>query len=197
MVIGGKRKDTSRKAWLILRTNSQRTIPLMLSLQAAEIDAWTPVERIARRKSRSREMVEFDVPMMPSWVFADARRAVDLINAASAPVKSHPAFSLFRHCDRLPLIGDSELSRLRQLEEDAAQRAARRAAKGNRRSFETGQAVSVSHAESAWRGMSGIVEAGDDKEAMVSFGGPLSVKIATWLLVPIGVNGEQIAALAA
>lgn len=190
-------REATGQQWCILRTSGARTLQLAESLAADGFEAWTPIERISRRRSRSRDVIEFDVPMMPSWVFVDSRRTRDLLRLSMSQNRQHPGFSVFRHLDRVPFIADRDLTNLRGLEARAAERAQRRAGKTNRKAFDIGSKVTVADTQSAWRGLSGIVEGGDERGAMVSFGGAYIVKIATWLLVPKGINGEQSAALAA
>lgn len=62
--------------------------------------------------------------------------------------------------------------------------------KAHRKAFAVGERVSVT--AEAWQGLSGIVEGGDGKQARVSFGGSLSVTIATFFLVSNEVEDTQL-----
>lgn len=162
--------------WCILRTSGPRTLPLWRSLVEAGYDAWTPVTMVQKRKGRSRERIDIDAPIMPTFVFARAQHVPDLVAAASSPINPHPAFSLFRYGGRIPILADREIEALRTAEGRA--HLARR--KKERHTFAAGTAVSVP--EGPFAGLSGVVEqAGDGKYALVCFG-EFRLKIATFLL---------------
>lgn len=108
--------------WIILRTSGGQTLPLMRSLREAGFDAWTPARTIRRVLQRGRpgeRRFEIDVPILPTFVFAQEAQVALLADAAAEPSCRHPAFSLFRHGGRIPLIGDAEIVGLRG-EEDRA-----------------------------------------------------------------------------
>lgn len=161
--------------WCILRTSPGRTLPLFRSLVEAGMDAWTPVEVLKRRRPRSKITLEIDAPILPTFVFAPASHLQDLMRLAAAPTGPHPAFSVFRHLDRVPLIEAGQIEGIRAEE----QRGRRKAQQAQRRTFAPGQGVSVP--EGPFAGMSGIVQEGDGKFALVAFG-DFKVKIATFLL---------------
>ena len=177
--------------WCILRTSGARTLPLARSLESAGLDVWTPVETQVRRKPRSTARTEHDLPIMPTFVFARARHLPELAQCLALPVNPHPGFSVFHYLDRIPLLANTELSALRAAEDRAKVRAADRRAKGRAsgKVIPTGTEVSVS--DGSWTGMSGVVEDGDGKFALVAFGGRLRVKIATFLLERTGVEQTQ------
>lgn len=161
--------------WCILRTAGPRTMPLAKSLNEAGIDAWTPVEVRKRRRARSKAVVEFDVPMLPTFVFARADRVIDLARTRLDPRSPHPAFSIFQNSGRVALVSDAEMERLRTAER-------REAPKQRRQVFAAGTTVRVP--EGPFGGMSGIVQKGDDKFTLVAFDGRMKVKISTFLLLP-------------
>ena len=176
--------------WCILRTAGPRTLPLTRSLAAAGFDVWTPVQTGTRRKPRSQVTTEFEAPIVPTFVFARADRLNDLRRIASLPVKPHPAFSVFHSFDRAPLIAGAEIEGLRHYERRCNEIATRNKAKAHRREFAIGDAVNV--LDGAWQGLSGIVEGGDGRQARVSFGGSLSVTIATFYLISNDVEDGQL-----
>ena len=109
--------------WIILRTSGGQTLPLMRSLQAASIDAWSPARTIRRVLSRGRpseRVMETDVPILPTFVFAREAEFAELVSVIADPASPHPAFSIFRHGGRIPLVGDSEVRGLQDEEERAA-----------------------------------------------------------------------------
>lgn len=104
-----------------------------------------------------------------------------MLGLSKSLTRAHPAFSLFRHAGRIPIIRDSELESLRAIEAEAAEQARHRGTKERRQRFLPGQRVTVTG--KAWGGMTGIVREGDERAALVNFGGSFTVKIDTWLLV--------------
>lgn len=109
--------------WIILRTSGGQTLPLMRSLRAVGVDAWSPartIRRVLRRGRPSEQRFEIDVPILPTFVFAREEQIATIADAASEPSGQHPAFSLFRHGGRIPLVADSEIAGLRGEEERQA-----------------------------------------------------------------------------
>lgn len=161
------------ESWCILRTSSRHTLRLVESLQGAGIDAWTPSIVRTIRKPRWNVKREVRLPMMASFVFAPAKHMWTLVDLEEDRRSPHPSFSLFRHQDSLPLVPDGELEPLRMAERRAipAQKA---------RAFSRGQNVRVP--EGSFAGMIGKVEHSNGRHTLVCFGGPLKVKIATYLL---------------
>lgn len=174
---------TMGKRWCILRTSGPKTVPLARSLAAAGYDVWTPVQTKARRKPRSQEKIEFEAPIVPTFVFARADRIADLLRHAASPINPHPSFSVFHYRDRVPIISDGEIQSLRTYEE-------RCNVKTHRAAFSVGEEVSVT--ASAWQGLSGVVEACNGKQARVCFGGALSVTIATFYLASNDIETDQL-----
>lgn len=184
---------TEKAGWCILRTSGSRTLALTRSLKAAGFEVWSPVQTATRRRGRARQRVEYDAPIMPSFVFARAEQLADLAACLAAPINPHPPFSIFRHAGRIPLIAEREIAALRSEEAKWRDREARAAAKAHRREFVAGQRVHVD--QPAFAGLEGIVEEGGDQFALVAFGGAIRLKISTFLLRTDGVNAEaQIAA---
>lgn len=167
--------------WCILRTSGGRTLRLATSLREAGIDAWTPSQSQKRRRPRSRIMVTRDVPIVPSFVFADKDRIEDLLVMARRSSIAYPPFSLFRHCGRIPIIADKDIAALRAAE-DRAKRAILK-----RYRFTAERGARVQPTEGAWAGLEGIVEDVAGNFAVVCFGG-VRVKVASWLLDPNAVK---------
>ncbi len=109
--------------WIILRTSGGQTLPLTRSLREAGVDAWSPartLRRVTQRGRPSERRFEIDVPILPTFVFAREAQIATIADAASDPSGRHPAFSIFRHGGRIPLIADGEISGLRGEEEREA-----------------------------------------------------------------------------
>lgn len=168
--------------WCILRTSPGRTLGLMAALAAAGFEAWTPRQTQTRRRPRSKITVELEVPIAPTFVFVRAAHVRDLAAAEAALVNPFPVFSIFRHGGRIPLIADGEVDGLRQAE-GRAQLLSRRK---KRRAYVMGQRVRVG--DGAFAGLTGTVEKGGDKFAIVGFGSTFRMRIATWLLSPDDVE---------
>jgi len=166
-----------RRKWCILRTAGRRTLPLAESLAAAGYDVWTPRIIVSRRIPRSRARREQPAPLMPTFVFASTDRLADLRALAGAMVKDHPDFSIFHHFGLVPVINDADLEHVRAAEKAMApKRKPKRAAP-----LPAGERVRIP--SGAFAGLSGIVESSDGRHTLVCFGGRLSVKIDTFLLV--------------
>ncbi|GGE75045.1 transcription termination/antitermination protein NusG [Sphingomonas prati] len=179
--------DCYASAWCILRTSGPRTLPLTRSLAAAGIEAWTPTTTRLIRIPRSRAKRERDFPIMPTFVFVRARHLAELRRCLSLPSNPHPAFSIFRHTGRIPLIADGEIGSVRAIEEQGQQerqRARDREADATRRAKRYHVAVGseVQMPDGGFAGLTGIVEGGDGKFALVCFGGKMRVKVASFLL---------------
>ncbi|WP_156680057.1 hypothetical protein [Sphingomonas profundi] len=207
----------SSERWLILRTSGGQTLPLARSLQAAGFDAWTPartIRKIVRPGTRTEKRFEIDLAILPTFVFAREHDLVSLADAAARPVSPHPAFSIFSHGGRIPLIGDRDVAGLREEEDRAAatmqamrdaethqeaeririaaiksEAARRRAMRAQHRSFLPGTEVTVAEMP-ALVGVTGVVEESDGTFASVRFG-TQSWKIEAWRLSPIDVAADQ------
>lgn len=176
------------KDWCILRTGASRTLPLVVSLEAAGFEVWSPVQTLTRRRGRARERVEYAAPIMPTFVFARADRWQDLAQLAAQPFSDHPGFSMFRYLGAIPTIGDAEIAEARRIE-DRGKRAAKM---GQRQAFTIGQSVKVTEGPGA--GLSGeVVKDGDGKFVLVAFAG-INMKIGAWLLGTDEVHNAPIAA---
>jgi hypothetical protein len=173
--------------WCILRTAGPRTLMLAQSLVAAGLDVWTPAQVIKVRRPRSKITRERVSPIMPTFVFARASHLGELQRLRNLPVSPHPGFSIFRHAGTVPIIGDRDIASLRSLEAaEAAKRQAgldreqRKGLKKQRHVFAIGERVHVP--EGSFTGLTGVVQGGDGKFALICFGGTVQVKIATFLL---------------
>jgi hypothetical protein len=166
----------------MLRTSPGRTLSLAKSLADAGLDVWTPSEIQSRRRPRSKATFEIQAPIMPTFVFARAAIIPDLLRILALPISPHPAFSVFRHLGRIPLLHDSEILNLRAVERN-------RLKKSHRYVFPVGGKVNV--AEGNFTGLEGIVEGGDGKYALVCFGGSMQFKIATFLLRSEDIDGSS------
>jgi len=169
-------RDSGAEGWCILRTSPARTLPLAASLVAAGVEAWSPTQMVTRRMGRKRERVEQAAPVTATFVFARVHHLADLLALAKSPTSPHPAFSVFRHRDRIPVVDNRSLNPLRAIEE----RERTRKMKATREAIPCGTRLRME--EGAFAGMTGVVEGGNEKEAMVNFGAGFVVKIATWIV---------------
>lgn len=119
--------------WIVLRTASAQTLPLVRSLQSAGFEVWSPVKTIMRpipgqRRAACmgtrRKMRELEVAILPGFVFADARSLVDVAAIAREPFNRHPGFTILHTAGRAPIIGERSLHGLREAERIAAEIAA-------------------------------------------------------------------------
>ncbi len=106
--------------WIILRTSGGQTLPLMRSLRGAGFDVWTPARTVRRsipaKTLSGKRVIEQDAPILPTFVFAAERDLGALALAASREVSPHPGFRVFHHGGRVPLVGSSEITGLREEE---------------------------------------------------------------------------------
>lgn len=174
-----RRDDTD---WCILRTSGGRTLNLARSLAEAGFDVWTPQETLSRRVPRKKTVVDREVAILPTFVFARAVHIPELAAALALPVNPHPSFSIFRYMGDIPLLADREMKNLRAVE-DAARL---RELKKTRNVVPVGTTVTMT--EGAFAGLSGVVKKSDGKFALVAFGGAFEVNIASFLIRTDGVQ---------
>lgn len=161
--------------WCILRMAAARTLSVAKSLARDGFDVWTPVEVRQQRRARSRERVEKEIALMPTYVFAPAERLRDLVSLSVLQFSPYPDFTVFRYQDRFPVIADETLRPLRIAER-----------KGTPlekvRKFTQGERVKL--LERGFEGLSGIVETDDGKFALVCFPGfNIPIKVASMHLL--------------
>lgn len=165
-----------RAGWCILRTSGGRTLPVAKSLAAAGFDVWTPVRTTKVRVPRSKRVVERQVAMMPTFVFARIDRVDELIRVLALPSNPHPRFGIFRHQGKLAVVAEGEIAGLKAAED----RETRALLRTKKRIIDVG--TKYAPKRGGFAGMHGVVECGDGKFALVSFGGRFVVKIATFLM---------------
>ena len=200
-------QDSAVRRWCILRTAGPRTLPLCRALTSLGYDAWAPQLTIRRRRPRSKQTIEIDAPILPTFVFLRSDLLGDLYRLMALPTSPLPAFRLFTYAGRVPLIGEAQMRSLRQEEaNEQAKRSAllererliaersqrhreRAMLRASARTYEAGDRVTVT--QPAFAGMTGVVERGAGKAAVVNLGGSITVTIEAWLLEPVGVKGEH------
>ena len=109
--------------WCILRTSGGQTLPLVRSLRDAGYEAWSPARTIRRvlfPGKKAEKRIEIDVPILPTFVFVQERHVDALALITRLPISPYPAFSVFHHGGRVPLIGDGQIAGLRAEEEREA-----------------------------------------------------------------------------
>lgn len=179
---------TQTAHWCILRCASTATLPLVKALAEEGFAAWSPTEVQRRRARRAIPASDVTVALMPSMVFADHARLVDLIALArgglqhrvwDAALRRHvvhgvPHFRVLRVGDRYARVGDGELSGLRRAESVGLTLV-------KAKTFRPG--VTVRLLEGAGEGLRGQVESVSGIFAMVQFSGfSLAWKVAFHLL---------------
>lgn len=185
---------------------------------------WRPAPGQRRRLALGlrRDMVEVDVPIMPGFVFAHADHLDDLARLSLSPATLHPAFSIFQCAGRAPLVGDAAIAGLRAAEADAAavaqayrdsqsrdeerraradqmrtERARRKALRGQRKNFASGDSVAVIDMP-AMAGMRGTVVRSNGATATIAFGGSLTMNVEAWRVIPSALlDGEPYTGIAA
>lgn len=183
-------------SWCILRMASADTLKVARSLAKFGLEVWTPIEqRIGRTPTKSRDRVEREFALMPSYVFGHVQDLPCLLRLAMEPGSDYPKFSVFRSQGGIPLIADDELEALRSEESDRRHAHERRKRKGMRGPvFASGAAVRV--LGGGFEGLAGIVEDQAGQYALVSFSGFHSpIKVASVLLQDEG--SEAVSAKAA
>lgn len=196
--------------WCVLRTAGPRTLPLLAALLCAGLDVWTPQATIRRRRPRSKAMTELQAAILPTFVFLRAPQLDNVRQMRALPGSSLPPFSLLTHAGRVPLITGTQMAALRDEEQRAGaahqavkDREARLAERSERQrqrailrasapTYAPGDRVRIT--EPAFAGMTGIVERGQGKAAVVNLGGSISLTIEAWLLEPVGASAEAFAA---
>lgn len=161
--------------WLILRCRGSSTLRLARSLSAGGFDAWTPVEIQVKRQRQTDARAELMVAVMPTYVFVPAEHLLTMLDESEAPASQHPDFSVFRYCERFPLIADRELVALRNIERKAA-------AKAVPVKFPSGEPVRTP--DGPFQGLTGqVVENSRGEFTLVAFPGfNIPVKFASWKL---------------
>lgn len=165
------------------------------------------VARIRRRRPRSKVMRELQAAILPTFVFLRADALDNLRRLIATSKSALPPFSVLSHAGRVPLVSERQMAALRAEEERSAsahqvvlEREARLAERNERQrqrailrasapTFEAGAKVRVT--QPAFAGMTGIVERGQGKAAVVNLGGSISITIEAWLLESVGVNREH------
>lgn len=163
--------------WLILRTSSRNTLRLCEQLVREGFDAWAP-KRTFAKKGKSG-MLTVISPLLPSFAFARAEHVHSLLALENDPVKPCADFSVFRDImcpDRVPLVLDGELHRLRMVEANDLRRLEEGKAKRRKPEFSPGQSIRLT--AGAYAGMTGRVIRDDGKYVSIDLG-LRSVKISS------------------
>ena len=158
---------------------------LASALRIAGIDAWSPVEAVTKRVPRANIKRRIVLPLMPSYVFADARCLIELIELAEAEHKPQPDFRLFRSAGRIPLIADTNLEGLRTIEQKRTV--------SERPAFTKGERVKL--LDAGFLGLTGTVESAKGQYVMVAIPGlRFKLKVAAWCLLREGEESGMSAA---
>ena len=154
--------------WCILRTSGRQTLGLAETLAHDGFEVWTPSE-LQRYPGSSK--ARRPVPLLPTFVFANASHLWTLVEKADEPFAD---FSVFRYLDRFPVIADEDLMGLREAEKMAIPKA-------ERPTFATGERVFAT--DLPYSGIPGTIIRCKGGDALVLFGWQ-RVKISTFKLKP-------------
>ena len=154
--------------WCILRTAGRHTLTLADNLAHDGFEVWTPSE-LQRYPGSSK--ARRPVPIMPTFVFANASHLWTLVEKADEPFAD---FSVFRYLDRFPVIADEDLMGLREAEKRAIPKA-------DRPAYSVGSDVLA--VDGPYSGLPGKVIRCKGGDALVLFGWQ-RVKISTFILKP-------------
>lgn len=160
-------------SWCILTCESGKTLALGDALDMLGFTVWTPVEIANKRVPRANVKRRTVTALLPGYIFAEARRVIDLFELASDEARRPSKFRLMREADRIPLVADETLAPLRRAE---------RYRKPLERKLLPGEKVRLT--EGAFAGCNGVVETARGKFAMVAIPGfRMPLKIAEWHLL--------------
>lgn len=171
------------RKWCVLRTSARSTMRLATSLDKDGFSVWTPIEHRRIRIPRANVRREVTLPMMPSYVFADAEHLLDLLAITKLETSAHPSFSVMKRFDQIPVIADHDLEGLRTLERK------RTPIRKARQALPLGAEVKIE--SGSFGGMKGTVERSDHMNTLVCFGDNFVVKIATSLLLADNVGSKE------
>ena len=187
---------------MVLRMAVSRTLGVVRSLQAAGIDAWTPIGMRRRFRPRSTKYDDIEAPLLPTFAFAPAAQLGKLLAIAHAPGSPHPPFTVFQRGDVFPVASESALLPLRQYEIDERARwddfleakgreDRRKRKKYTARAYVMGQRVRVE--KPAFEGLAGkIVEIRKNGDLVLEFTGFLrGTTVPSCDVAPIRLTDEQ------
>ncbi|MBI0530345.1 hypothetical protein D9602_03090 [Sphingomonas sp. TX0522] len=176
-----------------------------------------PAPGRARRyvMGQRRIMVEVTVPILPGIVFVDARRLHDAISVSLIPFGPLPEFSIMQVAGRAPEIGAAAIRGLLDAEAEATvgiiaereadsrdaerreraermrrERERRKALRRERKAFNPGAEVEVTDMP-ALAGMTGVIVESKGATAKVHFGGPLTITVEAWQIIPTEVQSTN------
>lgn len=182
--------------WCILRTAGRTTLSLAASLAEDGFEVWTPVETVTKRVPRMNARRTIRQAILPTYVFARAAHLVDLLQLAAMPVKprrgkgllqpAHGAFTVLHAFGKIPMVADRHFAELRNLE------ARRTPTEKAGKALTVGIGVRIKGG--AAQGMKGTVERSTRAHTVVCINERYTVKIATCLLDPDELCGENIPA---
>ncbi|MFC3442774.1 hypothetical protein ACFOKF_16485 [Sphingobium rhizovicinum] len=106
-----------------MRTNGQKTLPLLDMLTSEGFEAWTP-RRIVRRPApgqgrrlvmgQTRRKIEVPVPILSGFVFVREGSEDDLARFACSPRTSHLPFRVMQRCGHAALVSERSVAGLRE-----------------------------------------------------------------------------------
>lgn len=176
--------------WAILRMAATSTLRVAQSLADAGFDTWTPAEEIQKTVRGKIEWTK--VPMLPTFVFADASRLVELVALARCPMtyqvwdsaqqrmttKGTPFFRLFQVDGDIETIPGRELEPLRRIEGRR-----KRKPRGKPRDWIVGDRVRLT--EGAYEGLRGrIVEVKGKRVVVFIPGSSFSFEVSAFVPIP-------------
>ena len=152
---------------------------------------------------------------MPTFVFAAERHAIDLLTMSRDPACRHPAFSVFRRSNRVPLIGAVGMDGLRDAEATAEAAYAALVEKRTREEQRRGRIAQIQRDRARLKalrsrplgtlglgtwvevsempalvGLRGEIVEERGNAAVVAFGGALRMEIEAWRMIAVDVTGK-------
>lgn len=183
-------------SWCILRMASADTLRVANSLAAAGFDVWTPIEQRVARMPRTRARYDKAYPIMPSYAFARVEHLTELLRVAMVPGRRHPSFTVFHYRGGVPVVAESQLAPLRELERDLRNGFEKARWKGVKLApIEPDTKVQMP--AGAFEGLSGIVEGTEGQFTLVNvdvFGKTTLIKVASILLADPALAEQAMAA---
>lgn len=193
-------------SWCILRTSGRQTLRLAETLAVDGFEVWTPSEAVTFRSPRRNSRRTATLPVMPGYVFARSRHALELLHLSrslkegrgSGPGRpNHAQFTVWVANNRAWAIGADDLQALRDYESKALRRAAEQArrelAKQKAQPLPIGVMVRVKEGNhGAFEGLVGrVTESSSGNSKIIFTGWKRDVTIRTSLLDLDEVGGSS------
>lgn len=174
-----------------------------------------PGQRRRLVMGQRRRMIEVEVPILSGFVFVREGAEDDLARFALSPGNAHLPFRVMQRCGHAALVSEASVAGLRDAESDAAaetqaerdaetreearrlraerlstERARLKALRRVRKSFATGDRVTVPDVP-ALAGLEGSITSSNGTTAAINFGGIYSLTVEAWRILPVVLRSDQ------